>query len=106
MTSISDEEFIDIRPYNDDEVAGVLARLKSDRALADNLAKLRLPRLKVAAPWVARWLITQWVRWKLRGVETVAKFQQLVEPQLQRQIAATADFSSSGLENLSANELY
>jgi len=106
MTSISDEQFIDIRPYNDDEVAGVLARLKSDRALADNLAKLRLPRLKVAAPWVARWLITQWVRWKLRGVETVAKFQQLVEPQLQRQIAATADFSSSGLENLSANESY
>ena len=106
MTSISDEEFIDIRPYNDDEVAGVLARLKSDRALADNLAKLRLPRLKVAAPWIARWLITQWVRWKLRGVETVAKFQQLVEPQLQRQIAATADFSSSGLENLSANESY
>jgi hypothetical protein len=52
MTSISDEEFIDIRPYNDDEVAGVLARLKSDRALADNLAKLRLPRLKVAAPWI------------------------------------------------------
>ena len=106
MTSIRDEEFADIRPYNDDEVAGVLARLKSDRALADNLAKLRLPRLKAAAPWLARWLITRWVGWKLRGVVTVAEFQQLVEPQLQRQIAATANFSSAGLENLSPNESY
>ena len=106
MTSMIDEEFSDIRPYNDSEVDGVLARLKVDSSLADNLAALRLPRVKTLSPVLARWLLKQWVAWKLRGVQTVAQFQQLVAPQLQRQIAATADFSAAGLDALSPSEAY
>ena len=106
MPSNDDDQFADIRPYNDNEVPGVITRLKQDRALANNLARLRLPWLHGALPIVARFLVRRWIAWKLAGVSTVEQFQGLVEPQLQMQIDQTAVFSSSGLDALSPDASY
>ena len=106
MTATENDQFFDIRPYRDDEVPQVIARLRADYHLADNLAKLRLPKLYRLMPFFGRFLIRQWLTWKLRGVSTIAQFQALIEPQLHLQISATADFSSSGLEKLKADESY
>lgn len=106
MTVIENDQFFDIRPYRDEEVPEVTARLRANYALADNLAKLRLPRLYGRLPALGRFLVGRWLTWKLRGVSTVEQFQALVEPQLQLQIDATADFSSSGLDMLSSDESY
>jgi len=106
MTVIENDPFFDIRPYRDDEVPAVIARLRGDYALADNLAKLRLPLLHARFPTLGRFLVRRWLVWKLRCVSTVEQFQALVEPQLQLQIDATADFSCSGLAALSADESY
>lgn len=106
MTATENDEFFDIRPYRDDEVSQVIARLRQNYDLADNLAKLRIPGLHALVPSLSRFLVRQWLAVKLRGVSTVEQFQGLVEPQLQLQIAATAHFSSSGLERLSSSESY
>jgi hypothetical protein len=106
MTVTENDPFFDIRPYRNDEVPAVMARLRSNYALADNLAKLRLPRLYGRMPALGRFLIGRWLAWKLRGISTVEQFQALVEPQLQLQIDATAEFSSSGLDGLSSKESY
>ena len=46
------DPFADIRPYRDDEVTGVLARLIRDREFADLLMRMRMPGL--ARRWPRR----------------------------------------------------
>ena len=59
------QEFDDIRPYRDDEVPGVLARLRSDPKLVTAAARLFLPGLHHAAPGLSRWLTGRLLGWKL-----------------------------------------
>ncbi len=106
MTVNENDPFFDIRPYRNEEVPAAMARLCNNYALADNLAKLRLSGLYGHLPGLGRFLVGRWLAWKLRGISTVEQFQALVEPQLQLQIDATAEFSSSGLDGLSSKESY
>ena len=55
-------EFDSIRPYQDDEVAAVLARLTSDKTLLGMLTRFRFPRL--AGPF--GWLLRPLIAWRLR----------------------------------------
>ena len=100
----SDDPFADIRPYRDEEVPAVIARLLGSHDFHGALAKLQLPTLYRALPVVARWLVARWLRRKLRDVTTVDHFQSLIAPQLQGLIGRTSRFSSEGLEKLSADE--
>src|SRR5690554_7268698 len=43
--ALPDDPWAEIRPYRDDEVAEVLARLAHDPELLDALTRFRLPRL-------------------------------------------------------------
>ncbi len=100
----SDDPFADIRPYRDEEVSTVIARLLESRDFHAALAKLQLPALYRVLPAVARWLVAWWLRRQLRNVTTVDQFQSLIKPQLQGLIGRTSRFSSEGLEKLSADE--
>ncbi|MBP6723586.1 MAG: glycerol acyltransferase, partial [Halioglobus sp.] len=96
-----DDPFADIRPYRDEEVAGVLARLLDDRELLDTLAGFRLGRLARLAPALGRLL----VRWRLarevRGVADVGAMQAIIKRYMDRMIEdTTGGFSVTGLAQL------
>src|SRR5210317_815491 len=104
MPSLDADPFADIRPYSDDEVPAVIARLRNDPELADALARLKLKGLNRWLPGLARFAVRRWLNWALSGLRTVDDFQILVKPQLERVIASTASFTFDGLEQLSADE--
>ncbi len=104
MPSIDADPYADIRPYTDAEAPAVLARLASNSELANALADLKLQWLKRLSPLVARWFCQRWLSRRLRGVETIADFQLLIEPELAKLIDATAQFSCSGLDRLDSNK--
>ena len=104
MPSLDADPFADIRPYSDDEVPAVVARLRNDPELADALARLKLKGLNRWLPGLARFAVRRWLNWALSGLRTVDDFQILVKPQLERVIASTASFTFDGLERLSADE--
>ncbi len=103
MPSIDADPYADIRPYNDAEAPAALSRLASNQELANALADLKLPWLKRKLPLLARWICQRWLIRRLRGVNTIAGFQLLIEPELAKLIDATAQFSCSGLERLDAD---
>lgn len=103
MTSRDADPFAEIRPYTDSEAPQVLSRLANNGELADALAKLKLRRLYRWLPSVAQWLTARWLRQTLTGVTTIDGFQQLIKPQLEAQLAASARFSCDGLDKLSAD---
>lgn len=95
-------EFDGIRPYQDDEVPGVLLRLQQDRELLQTLARYRFPRLNRWLPGVAARLVAGGIRRELQGVETVDALQRRLEPWLDKVIERSAlKVTYSGLENLS-----
>lgn len=105
MTSTDADPFADIRPYDDSEVAMVTARLARNPELADALARLKLRGLYRMLPAVARWLSQRWLGRTLPGVTSIDQFQQqLVKPQLERQIAASAHLSVDGLDALATDQ--
>ena len=61
----SDDPFADIRPYRDEEVPAVIARLLGSHDFHGALAKLQLPTLYRVLPVVARWLVARWLRREL-----------------------------------------
>ncbi len=99
--AVDADPFADIRPYRDDEVPGVLARLCRDPEFASVLVQMRLPWLGRRCPPLARALVRLAIGRVLRGVHTVADFQRLIERNLRphMQKVATA-LTVSGLERL------
>lgn len=104
MVSGADDPFADIRPYNDSEVAEVLARLAREPELADVLAKLRLATLYRIAPPLARFFVRLWLKHTASRIDTIYDLQLMIKPHLEAQIAASALFSSSGLEGLDTRD--
>ncbi len=96
------DNFADIRPYRDDEVAPVLGKLLNDRELLDTMAGLRAPRLQRWFPKLVRPLVRHVLKRQLKGVATVRQFQQVVKLYMDEMIETTTSrFTVSGLENLS-----
>ncbi len=95
------QEFDDIRPYNDDEVPAVLARLQQDNEFIDSLSKLKFPRLpRILAP-LMRPFIRGAITKEIEGVATVRGFQDKIESYLGKIIDDTiTELSISGLDNL------
>jgi len=96
-----DDPFADIRPYRDEEVAGVLARLLDDRELLDTLAGFRLGMLARLAPALARLLVRRRLAGEVRGVTGVGAMQAIIKRYMDRMIEdTTGGFSVTGLERL------
>lgn len=99
VTDLADT-FADIRPYKDSEVAEVVKRLQRSADFADAMARLYFGRFYRLAPALARRMAGRWLTLKLRSVDSIDAFQQLVAPLLDRQLQRTARYSHSGLMGL------
>jgi len=96
-----DDPFADIRPYRDEEVAPVLARLLGDREFLDTMAGFRLGRLAAFAPALVRPLVHWALAREVRGVADVSAMQMVIKRYMDRMIEdTTGGFSVSGLEGL------
>ncbi|PRY68717.1 1-acyl-sn-glycerol-3-phosphate acyltransferase [Halomonas ventosae] len=105
-TSASDP-WAEIRPYQDDEVAEVLARLAHDAELLDALTRYRLPRLSRFMPRLSRVLASIAIRREVRGVTGVHDFQMRIASYMQRMIRTSTDtFEVAGLESLDPDRAY
>ncbi len=101
------DPFADIRPYRDDEVAAVLARLLDDREFLDAIATFRLGALAGVLPALWRPLVRFALRREVRGVNDVASMQEVIESYMDRMIEqSTRGFSVSGLEGLEPGRAY
>ncbi len=96
-----DDPFADIRPYRDEEVAPVLARLLTDREFLDTMAGFRLGRLAALAPALVRPLVRRALLREVRGVADVSAMQVIIKRYMDHMIEdTTGGFSVSGLEDL------
>jgi hypothetical protein len=101
------DPFAEIRPYNDDEVAGVLARLLDDTEFLDTMGKYRLGKLAALAPALVRYLARFLIAREVRGVSDVRSMQNVIERYMTRMIeGTTGGFSVSGLEGLDPGRAY
>jgi 1-acyl-sn-glycerol-3-phosphate acyltransferase len=95
------DPFADIRPYRDEEVAPVLARLLDDPEFLGVIASYRLGKWAGLAPGLLRPLVRFLLKREVRGVSDVRSMQVVIERYMDRMIeSATGGFSVSGLERL------
>ncbi|WP_049723669.1 1-acyl-sn-glycerol-3-phosphate acyltransferase [Gilvimarinus polysaccharolyticus] len=100
-------DFDDIRPYNDSEVRPVLDRILADPELAEAVTRLKFPRLAGPLGFILRPLVTQVMRRELAGVDSVYKFQSVIEKYMRRMIeSTTTETTHSGLDKLDPNRAY
>lgn len=102
-----DDPFAEIRPYRDEEVAAVLARLLGDREFLATMAGFRLGWLARLAPGLARSLVRHRLAGEVRGVDDISAMQVIIKRYMDRMIEeTTGGFSVSGLEQLDARRPY
>src|SRR5690554_3221931 len=102
--ALPDDPWAEIRPYRDDEVAEVLARLAHDPELLDALTRFRLPRLSRFMPSLSRALFRSR---EVRGVASVQDFQMRIASYMERMIRTTTDdFRVEGLDALDGDTAY
>jgi hypothetical protein len=95
------DPFADIRPYRDEEVAPVLARLLDDPEFLGVIASYRLGKWARLAPVLLRPLLRFLLKREVRDVSDVRGMQVVIERYMGRMIeSATGGFSVSGLERL------
>jgi 1-acyl-sn-glycerol-3-phosphate acyltransferase len=101
------DPFEEIRPYRDDEVVPVLARLLGDRELLGTLAGYRLGAMARWMPGLCRVLVRLVLKRELRGVTDVHGMQMIIRDYVERAIdRSTAGFTVSGLEGLDPGRAY
>lgn len=101
------DQFADIRPYRDEEVASIVSRLLRDREFLDVLGAYRLGFLSSVAPWLVRPLVRAALAREARGVNDVAAMQNIIKRYMDRMIErSTTGFSVSGLERLDPDTSY
>ncbi|SHK07966.1 1-acyl-sn-glycerol-3-phosphate acyltransferase [Halomonas caseinilytica] len=107
QATLSDDPWAEIRPYQDEEVADVLARLARDPELLDALTRFRLPRLARLMPRLSRTIASVAIRREVRGVSDIRAFQDRIAGYMQRMIRnSTTDFRADGLEKLDPRTAY
>ena len=105
--SMSSDQFEQIRPYRDDEMQGVFARLIEEREFLDALVGFRYPRLAALAPAMVRAFAALYLRRRTRSFTTIDEFQSSLEALFDHVIAqTTGGFSWSGLDALDPGRPY
>ncbi|MGI9295043.1 MAG: 1-acyl-sn-glycerol-3-phosphate acyltransferase [Pseudomonadales bacterium] len=93
--------FDDIRPYNDDEVEGVLQNLVKDPELLSSIQQFRYPGWPAWSGFLLRPLIRRHLSQQTKDVHSVHDFQMIVKQYVRHMIEQTMDgFSVSGAENI------
>lgn len=100
-------EFDAIRPYDDTEVAAVLARLLGDKAFLAILTHFRFPRLAGAFGWLLQPVIAHRLRREFAGIDSVATLQDKVEVYVDQTIErATDGVTYTGVEQFKSGSAY
>ena len=95
------DNFDDIRPYQDAEVAGVMERLIHDPDLVGSVAAFLMPRWYRFFPVFVRMFVRQSLRRRAKGLTTISDVQVLLSGYFEQMIRRTTDgFSCSGIERL------
>ena len=95
------DNFDDIRPYQDAEVAGVMERLIGDPDLVGSVAAFLVPRWYRFFPVIVRMFVRQSLRRRAKGLTTISDVQVLLSGFFEQMIRRTTDgFSCSGIERL------
>ena len=101
------DRFAEIRPYNDDEVRGVLDNLVANDEFIKTLAKLRFSKLDGYLPWLFRPLIRRALNKEIATISDVRSFQAHVTVYVKRILHdTTKSFSVSHLERLEHGKTY
>ncbi len=105
--SDSASRFDAIRPFRDEEVPAVLARVLADEELITALIRFRFPRLPTCVHSLAAPLVRLFLRRKVRAVRDVKGFQAIVETYMQHMVSSTTTaLTVSGLEKLDSQQAY
>jgi 1-acyl-sn-glycerol-3-phosphate acyltransferase len=98
------QNFEEIRPYRDDEVAGVIARLVHDPVLLKGVATFFAPRLSRWLPLLARQITQRFIENRTAHLASVKDVQLWLARYMRRVIDDTiADLTVEGLELLPAD---
>lgn len=101
------QEFESIRPYRDEEVPEVAARLLDDPGLIGAAAGLFTPRLAAVMPGAARLLASLFLRRRVRGFQSIDDVQLFLAAYFERLIRETiAELTVSGLAGLDRTKAY
>lgn len=96
------DDFEDIRPYRDDEVAGVVARLVNDAELLEFLGRYDSPLLARVLPGIVRLLARRRVKQLLEQVTDIRSFQQAIAHYVRKLVDETmTSFTYDGIEVIS-----
>jgi 1-acyl-sn-glycerol-3-phosphate acyltransferase len=99
--------FDDIRPYRDEEVPTVLARVLADKEFLDALVRFRFPSFPAVLLKALRPIVHWQLKKQTNTVHDVKSFQAVIEKYMQHMITSTsAGLTVSGLENLDAQRAY
>ncbi|MEM8766214.1 MAG: 1-acyl-sn-glycerol-3-phosphate acyltransferase [Pseudomonadota bacterium] len=94
-------DFDAIRPFRDDEVQGVVARVRRDARVSDAASKLVTPGLANVAPFLARNLARTVISLKSRSIQSIEEFQLLLSHYFSRLIHETiSELTVSGVDRL------
>jgi hypothetical protein len=94
-------DFDAMKPYRDEEVSGVIARLITDVELIDFLARYDSPLLSKLVPGPVRLLARRRIRNLLGDVTTIRSFQEVVAQYVRRIVDETmTSFEFRGVDEL------
>lgn len=85
------EEFEDIRPYRDHEVADVIQSLLSNDEFFEAIARFQAPRLKKVLPKLAKKKVEKALKKHLKGISSITEFQLVIAKYMQKIIDDTID---------------
>lgn len=102
------DEFAAIRPYNDSEVAQVIANLGTNQELLKVLLGFKFPKLaKTPLAWPLSWLFAAKLKQGLNKITSIDDLQQQVKSYVKQMLTTTSKgLEVTGLERLDKNTSY
>ena len=101
------ETYNDIRPYRDDEVAPVIARLVADPEVIDSTAAFLFPKGNRWIPLLTRFIARRIIQKATAPLKSVKDLQVLLSGYFERMVRTTTDgLSCVGLEKLDKEKSY
>ncbi len=101
------ESFSDIRPYNDNEVEEVIARIIANNEFIQTIGKLKFPNFPGFFQRRLSPLVRFMIRRQLRGVRTVKNFQEKIKLYVEAMVASSmTSLTFEGVEQLDPSQSY
>ena len=100
------DPFKNIRPYTDNEVAGVLSTLTSNQAVLNALIGLQFPRIFSKIPFF-KYFIKQRLISRVKTINTIDDYQKVFKKLMEKVVKESiTDFCVNGLDKLNPNQSY